>query len=93
MSKFFKKSKKNYFGAILGLFLPKIAQKYIFLEKGLCQFLNISPLLNIYHHAKNQKKTNDQFLRKMQTTVILYDPPLDGGPLKEHHENRRKNLF
>ena len=30
-------------------------------KKGLCQFLDI-PI--IYHRAKNQKKTNDPFLKK-----------------------------
>ena len=45
MEKLSKKYKKNYFVAIL--------EFWIFLEKGLCQFLN-SPI--IYRRAKNQKK-------------------------------------
>ena len=52
MTKFFKNSKKPYFGAMWP-FWPKFGQKGIFLEKRLCQFLNIP---SIYHHAKNQKK-------------------------------------
>ena len=45
MTKFFKKSKKPFFA--------QIWEKVIFLEKELCQFLNI-PI--IYRRAKNQKK-------------------------------------
>ena len=73
MTKFFKKSKKPYFGAILGTF--NLGQKEISRKKELCQVLNI-PI--IYHLSKNQNKTNEPFLRKMsnwrmdrQTTVIL----------------------
>ena len=51
MTKFFKKSKRFSFVAILGPF-SQFGKKWIFLEKG-CQFLNI-PI--IYNHAKNQKK-------------------------------------
>ena len=55
MVKFFKKSKKPYFGAMWPFwsFLTKSGQKWIFLQKRLCQFLNI-PI--IYHRAKIQKK-------------------------------------
>ena len=61
-TKFFEKSKKPCFGAMWPFwpFLPKFGQKWISLEKMLCQFLNI-PI--IYHHAKNQKKLMS--LRKM----------------------------
>ena len=52
MAKFFKNSKKPYFGAMWP-FWAKFGQKWIFLEKRLCQFLNIP---SIYHHAKNQQK-------------------------------------
>ena len=55
MTKFYKKSKKPYFGAMWPFwnFLPKFGQKWIFVEKSLSQFLNIAI---IYHRAKNQKK-------------------------------------
>ena len=45
-----------------GQFLPKFGEKWIFLEKVLCQFLSI-PI--IYHGAKNQKKINNPFLSLM----------------------------
>ena len=53
MTKFFKKSKKPYFGAILGPFFQDLGKNEFSWKKGLCQFLNI-PI--IYHHAENQKK-------------------------------------
>ena len=53
MSKFFKKSKKPYFGAILGLFCPYLGKNEFSWKKVLCQFLNI-PI--VYYHTKNQKK-------------------------------------
>ena len=61
--KVFQKSKKLYFGTMRSFwpFLLKFGQKWIFLKKRLCQFLNI-PI--IYHRAKNQKKLMP-FLRKM----------------------------
>ena len=52
-TKFFKKSKKTYFGAILGLFSLNLGKNEFCWKKGLCQFLNI-PL--IYYRAKSQKK-------------------------------------
>ena len=58
--KLMTKSKKPYFGAMWP-FWPKYGQKYIFLGKRRCQFLNI-PI--IYHRAKNLKKLMP-FLRKM----------------------------
>ena len=61
MTKVFKKSKKTYFGAILGPFCPNL-DKNEFSWKKDCQFLN-NPI--IYHRAKNQKKTNEPFLSKM----------------------------
>ena len=60
-TKFFKKSKSPYFGAILGPFCPNLGKNEFYWEKGSCQFLNL-PIF--YHHAKNQKKINEQFLRK-----------------------------
>ena len=53
--KLITKFKETFFGAIgsFWFFLPKFGQNWIFLEKSLCQFLNI-PI--IYHHAKNQEK-------------------------------------
>ena len=50
MTKFFKKSKKPFLGAILGPFCPNFGKnEFSFLKKKLCQFLNI-PV--IYHWAK-----------------------------------------
>ena len=53
MTKFFKKSKKPYFGAILDSFCPGMGEKEFPWKKGLGQFLNI-PI--IYHGARNLKK-------------------------------------
>ena len=52
----------------------------MFLEKRLCQFLNIRI---IYHRATNQKKTKDPFLRKM---------PKNGDPKKIAQANVLKFL-
>ena len=52
MTKFFKKSKKHYLGAILVRFCPNLGKNNISWKKRLCQFL-IVPI--IYHRAKNQK--------------------------------------
>ena len=41
VSKFFKKSKKPYSGAILGLFCPYLGKNEFSCKKVLCQFLNI----------------------------------------------------
>ena len=60
MTKFFKKSKKPYFGAILD-FYPNVGKNKFSWKKWLCQFLNI-PI--IYHRQKSEK-TNVPFLRKM----------------------------
>ena len=62
MTTFLKKSKKPYFGAILGTFSPNFGNNEFSRKKGLCQFLNI---LIIYHCAKNKKKLKDQYPRKM----------------------------
>ena len=51
MATFFKKLKN-----------PILGKNEFCWKKGLWQFLNI-PI--IYHHVKNKKKTNEQFLRKM----------------------------
>ena len=53
MTKFFKNSKKTYFGGILDTFCPNLEKNKFSWKKGLCQFLDI-PL--IYLRAKNQKK-------------------------------------
>ena len=53
MSKFFKQCKKPYFEVILVLFCPNLDKNEFYLEKGLCQFLNIPA---DYHCAKYQKK-------------------------------------
>ena len=60
MTKIFKIFKKP-FETILGLFCPNLGENEFTWTKELCQFLNI---LIIYHCAKNQRKTNDPFLRK-----------------------------
>ena len=44
-AKLFKKSKKRYFGAILGIFSPKLGQKWIFLEKRVLSVLKYSNYL------------------------------------------------
>ena len=62
MTKFFKKSKKPYFGAILGTF--NLGQKEISRKKELCQVLNI-PI--IYHLSKNQKKQMSHSWEKCRT--------------------------
>ena len=54
MIKFFKKSKKPYFGAILGPYFPDLGKNEFSWKKVICQFLNI-PI--IYHHAKKSEKT------------------------------------
>ena len=51
MKTFYKKSKKNYFNAILDPFSSR--QKWILLEKRFRKFLNIP---TIYHQANNLKK-------------------------------------
>ena len=61
MTKFFKKFKKPYFGGNLSSFCTTLAEKKIPANKD-CQFLNIS---FIYNGAKNLKKANNSFLRKM----------------------------
>ena len=63
-TKFSKKSKKPYFGAILDPFCPNLRKIEFSWKKGLCQFLDI-PI--IYHHAKNQKKLLSHFWEKCQT--------------------------
>ena len=52
MTKFFKKFQKPYFEPYSESFCPNLGQKWIFLEKGLCQFFNIRIT---YYCAKNQK--------------------------------------
>ena len=50
MTEFFKKSKKNNFGTILGPFCPNSGKNEFSWKKELCQFLDI-PI--IYHRAEN----------------------------------------
>ena len=64
MTKFFKKSKKTYFGAILGPFCPNLGKNEFSFKKGLCQFLNI-PI--IYSFAKSQKKLMSHSCVKCRT--------------------------
>ena len=61
MTKFFKKSKKTYSEAILGLFCPNSGKNDFSWKKGLWQFLDI-PI--VYHRAK---KLSSHFLEKHQT--------------------------
>ena len=63
MTKFFKKSKKTYFGAILSPFCSNFGKNEFSWKKGLCQFLNISII--IVPLCQKSEKTNEPFLRKM----------------------------
>ena len=80
MTKFFKKFKKAYFGAILGPFCANLNKNKFSWKKRFCQGSILLNIPIIYHRAKNQKKlmshseknaelTNGQTGR--QTTVIL----------------------
>ena len=78
MTKFFKKSKKLYFGAILGPFCPNFGKNESSWKKGLCQSLNISAIIVALY--QKSEISNEPFLRKMlncwtdrQTIVILSD--------------------
>ena len=53
ITKFFKKSKIPYCGAIFGPFCPNLDKNWFFWKKGLCQFVNITI---IYHSLKIRKK-------------------------------------
>ena len=84
MTKFFKKSKKPYFGAILGPFCPNFGKNEFSWKRALSifKYFNYLPL------CKNSEKTKEPFLRKnlncwtdRQTRVILQDPPQGGGPI------------
>ena len=60
MTKFFKKSQKNYFGVILGYFCQNFGKNEFSWKKGLWQFLNI-PIT--YHGAetwKNKQRIPDK---------------------------------
>ena len=52
MTKIFRKSKKPYFGTILGPFWPNLGKNEFAWKTGLCQFLNI-PI--IYHRPNTRK--------------------------------------
>ena len=85
---FSQKSKKPYFSAILGRVFSNLDSNKFSWKKELCQFLNI---LIIYHHAKSEKQLMSHFQEKSQikgradrqtsrqTTMILYDSPLEEG--------------
>ena len=83
----FSKKIKNYFRAILGPIWSILGKNKFSWKTRLCQFLNI-PI--IYHHAKNQKKTNEPFLRKMPNWQMdgltdnsdFIGPLQDGGPAR-----------
>ena len=64
MKKNCKKSKKTYFGAILGPFYPNLGKNEFSWKKQLYQFLDI-PI--IYHCTKNQQKLLSNFRGKHQT--------------------------
>ena len=63
MTKFFKKSKKLYFGAILGPFCPNFGKNESSWKKGLCQSLNISVIIVALY--QKSEISNEPFLRKM----------------------------
>ena len=78
MTKFFKKSKKPYFGAILGPFCPNFGKNEFSCKRALSifKYFNYLPL------CKKSEKTKEPFLRKnlncwtdrqtdRQTRVIL----------------------
>ena len=66
MTKFFKKSRKLYFGAFRVLFYPNLGKKTFSWKKGLCQFLYIPKSLP---SCKKSEKNNDgQFLKKCRTS-------------------------
>ena len=58
----FLKNPKKLLGGNLRFFLPKFRRKCIFMEKGLSQFLKV-PI--VYDRAKNKKKNNGSFLKKI----------------------------
>ena len=75
MTKFFKKSKKNYLRAILGHFCPNLCKNELFLEK---RALSVFKYSHFPPSCKKSEKTNDTFMWKLpnwqtdgQTTVIL----------------------
>ena len=67
MAKFFKKSKKTYFGPFWALFARIWAKMNFPGDKGSVCFQLIS-YSNYYIDIKNQKKTNDRFLKKYRTS-------------------------
>ena len=76
ITRFFKKSKKPYFAAILGPFCPNLGKNGFSWKKRLCQFLNI-PII-----YQKLEKTNLQFLRKQAFQSDL---------LRNHDKNSRVN--
>ena len=62
MTKFFKGSKKTYFGVILDTFCPNLGKNEFSLKKGLCKSFKHSDYLP---SCKKSKKPNDLSLRKM----------------------------
>ena len=61
MTKFFKTSKKPYFGTILGLSCPNLDKNNVFGKRALLifQYLNYLPL------CQKSEKVNEPFLRKL----------------------------
>ena len=67
MTKFFKKSKKTYFGPFSALFARIWAKMNFPGDKGSVSF-QLTSYSNYSIDIKNQKKTNDQFLKKCRTS-------------------------
>ena len=63
-NKYFQIFQNTLFLGHSGQYFPKLGEKCIFWEKGLCQFINIP---NIYHVAKNLKKITTRSAQKFRT--------------------------
>ena len=91
MTKFFKRSKKTYFGAILGPFFTNLSKNNFSRKKRLCQFLNI-PFT--YHHTKNQKHLMSHSWEKSwndrQTDRQTENSDFIGTSIGEGSKNRSK---
>ena len=99
MTKFIKKSKKPYFGAILGTFCPILSKNEFSWKKGLCQLLNI-PI--IYHIAKNEKELINHSWEKCRTdgrtdrqidNSYFIGPSVERGFMYFHTEISKKRIF
>ena len=81
MTKFFTKSKKPYFGAILNLFCPNLDKNEFSWEKGLCQSLNIPIIQKTKKRAIPYRKCWTDGWTDRQTDRQWWKNPLnDGGP-------------